>query len=383
MLKNKSFYQNKSMGLQSLLVLCALGMIGISIYLTQHYFALLSPTELSSASACNINQFFNCDKTTLSPASNLWGVPISLFGICMGVFLLNGYLFKNDETEGTHHFLAIINFMGCIALFLYSLLILKGLCPFCSIYYILSGVVFFLFLKYSDNRMPSVKWLAIYGLLAAGVAALMFFNAKEKNDTSNALKTSLMKQFDALEKLGSPSMESPFRIASATEKFEDAPLQVSIFSDFECPACKALSELMEPLSQNYKGKINIQYFFYPLDMACNPSMTRALHVYACQAAYIAACKGDQFFEVHDHLFKNQESFSPEWLEGYAKELGVTECAAKKETKEQVTKLISVGESFNVRSTPTMIVNGVKIEGVLPLNQLRMILDSLLDRAQAK
>ncbi len=376
----KSLQKTESIGVHAALVVCAIAMIGVSLYLTKHYFNVIFPTGMEGASACNINSFFNCDTTTNSPASNLMGVPISLFGILAGCFLLLGYLFRNEETEGTNHFLAGVNFVGCIALFLYSLFVLRGLCPFCTVYYVLSGIVFFIFYKYSDIRRPSFKWLAIYFVLTAIPAGAMYSSVQDKKKNVSILKDSLIQQYDALEKLGTPKQDSPYRIASSTPVFADAPIQISIFSDFQCPACKALSEYMAPLESRYHGKINIQYFFYPLDMACNPKMTHNLHEFACKEAYIAACTGDKFAEVHDKLFAMQDNLTIEALDKYAKELGVTECAASEETKAKVKALLEEGNNFGVSSTPTMLVNGVKIEGVLPLGQLTMILDELLKRS---
>ena len=64
-----------------------IGMIATSLYLTNHYFEVHFPTGLTGGSLCDINSFFTCSAATHSHLSNLFGVPISLFGLLIGVFI--------------------------------------------------------------------------------------------------------------------------------------------------------------------------------------------------------------------------------------------------------------------------------------------------------
>ena len=113
-----------------------------------------------------------------------------------------------------------------------------------------------------------------------------------------------------------------------------------IFSDFQCPACKALSKMIHPLMKRYKDKLNIDYYFYPLDPACNSKMTRNLHPLACKAAYFTYCTRDKFLETHDLIFDNQSSLSDEWIEGQARKYGVMDCMSDAKTKKAVSDIVS-------------------------------------------
>ena len=62
-------------------------------------------------------------------------------------------------------------------------------------------------------------------------------------------------------------------------------------------------------------------------------------------------------------------------------ISLTNCTKSKETKEGVVKIIGEAKRFNIVSTPTMLINGVKIEGGLPLDQIYIILDEILRRAK--
>ena len=69
----------------------------------------------------------------------------------------------------------------------------------------------------------------------------------------------------------------------------------------------------------------------------------------------------RFDKVHDEIFENQNQISQDWLNQYAKELGVSECVKNEVTKNKVIEIIETSRKFNVASTPTMLVNGIKIE----------------------
>lgn len=354
-------------------------MIGFSIYLTSHYFEVKFPTGLNSGGLCNFNSFFNCDVTTNSPASNIAGVPISVFGIILGLLPLLGYFFKTEEFEGTIHSLLLVNAVGCIALFTYSLVVLGGLCPFCTLYYIASIITAFCFHKTSDMKTPGLVPSIIVAVLFSISSFAAYNSVEDKKAKINQFSSSLITQYQGLKNLGTPSFESPFRMASATERFSDAPIQITKFSDFECPACKMLSQVLHKVKSKYKGKVNIQYMFYPLDNACNPAMERALHRYACKAAYLAACLPSKFKEVEHDIFEAQAKLSDDWISEYAKKENVLDCYNSQAAKDTVTKHMTEAKKFGVQSTPTFILNGVKIEGVLPAEQLYILIDYLLTK----
>lgn len=360
-----------------------IGMIATSLYLTNHYFEVHFPTGLTGGSLCDINSFFTCSAATHSHLSNLFGVPISLFGLLIGVFMAFGYLFKNEGTEGTNHFILIVNFVGCVFLFIYSLVALGTLCPFCTLYYIFSGLALFVFYKQSSLRTPSISIITGYAVVALIVGGITWNNVEEKHSKNSQLANSLIDQYYKLPNLGKPKIDSPFLVAKAAGSFSDAPIRITKFSDFECPACGMLSEHLLKIAEKYAGKVSIQYKFYPLDPSCNAAIQRQLHPYACQASYLAYCAPEKFKGLHHEIFKQVSAggLSATWIKNKAKALGVEDCLGAKETKEGVVSIINESKPFNIASTPTMLINGVKIEGVLPLKQIYIILDEILKRAK--
>ena len=83
--------------------------------------------------------------------------------------------------------------------------------------------------------------------------------------------------------------------------------------------------------------------------------------------------------MEEKIFNNQESLSYEWIENEAKGYGVMDCFKDSKTQEKVLTYIKQAEPFGVKSTPTFLLNGVKIEGVLPENQLSILIDHILKK----
>lgn len=380
-MQGSSFKENSTTLSQALLLFAGVCMVGLSIYLTTHYFNVKFPTGLGASSICDINSFFSCDTATHSTFSNIMGIPISIFGALMGCFVLVGFLFGGENFEGTNYFLLLINALGCLFLFLYSLIILGALCPFCSLYYLASWIAFGVLFKNSVIKRPDVKVLAGYAVVAAAISFVTYGSVQEKTEKTEKMAVAIVKAYDDLGTVGDPKVDSPYAMVKATEKFADSPIRITKFSDFQCPACKMLSKVLHQVQKKYKGKVSIQYMFYPLDHNCNPSMKRPLHQYACQASYLASCLPNKFPEVEEKLFLNQKNFSTKWMNDYAKEEGVTECMNSKETKAKVADYINQAGGFNVKSTPTFILNGKKIEGSLAVPQMYAIIDAILKRAE--
>ncbi len=359
-------------------ILINLGMIIVGAYLTNHYMDTFYPAGLKGASnLCNISEFWGCDKATLSPLGNIAGIPTSIFGLLMGVIGLVGALIGKKEIEQTFKVIFALNLLGCIVLFLYSLFALGGLCPMCTVYYILSALATFMLFKYS-NLPPAVD-VRVIGLIAVTYlipVVGMSFHIGSKEKQKKALAQSYVKQFEALKDYGEPTVESPFRLHSSTEKFSDAKIRISIFSDFQCPYCKLAAEQTEDILKDFKGDVNIQYFFYPLDGTCNTKMKGSMHPFACYSAYLAACDQEKFKEVHDYIFANQESITYENLQAWEKKFELSGCFENKEIQDHIQQTLNAGEQFSLKSTPTIIINGKKLEGLIPYQHMKEILKSL-------
>jgi protein-disulfide isomerase/uncharacterized membrane protein len=361
-------------------IVLSIAMIGVGLYLTNHYFEVNFPMGglEGGSSFCDISKFWNCDTATFSKMSNIAGIPIAFFSVMLGLSLFAGSIFNSNEFERTNKFLILFNSIGCVVLFFYSLLFLGSLCPFCTAYYALSFINFFLFFKFGLKEWfkPSFKILSILGVITLVGAYFVFNHQKDLSKKQETLSKSIIDQYYTLNKIGNPQPASPFNILKSTENFEDAPIQISVFSDFQCPFCKKVAEQMEKVAKRFQGRANIKYYFFPLDSECNRKMTTPMHPFACKASYIAVCSKDKFVETHDDIFKNQENLNENWINQKIKGMNIGECFANSETINAVKATVEAGLNQNIESTPTMIINGVKIEGYLPTIQLINLLEDI-------
>ena len=377
---SKSFYKDAGINFHILHIVSAAAMAGLSLYLTLHYFEAKYPEGIGTTSGlCNYSSFISCDITTFSNISNIFGVPISTFGFLMGVWLLTGYFFKSRPIEGTNHFLLIANAIICTFLTAYSFIFLKGFCPLCILYYVSSLLAFFVYFKTSHLKNPSWKILGSYTLSALVLAGTTFAYNDHKRDEMNKNSAQLIQYYNQLTSVETPKIEAPYFL----EKTFDAPLQLIKFSDFQCSACRTMSNSLHKIAAKYKGKINMQYLFYPLDNNCNPEVTKPFHTLACEAAYLASCLPEKFKQVEADIFDNQKSLSKKWIVDYAKKENVYDCYNSPSTKEKVVQIIRAAEPYKIQGTPTLIINNKKIDRMVPLKYLYIILDELLERGKKR
>lgn len=363
----------------ALLILVFICMILVGAYMTQHYYDTFYPKGITdSASICDINAFWSCDKATKSELGSFFNVPTSTVAIILGVFGLFASFMGRKGMEQTLKSILIANFAICILLAIYSLAALGGLCLMCTVFYVLSGIALFIMFKFSELP-PAIEPQAVGIFLITALIPSGYFayDISDKKSSSSTRLTGIVEQYKNLNSYGEPPYVSPYMIAKSSENFNDAPIRVTLFSDFQCPFCKMVAEQFEDVVKKYKGKINVQYMFYPLDMTCNSEMKGSMHPFACQASYLAACDKNKFVEIHDHIFKHQDSISFDQLKKWEKDFGLTGCLENKDLQDIVQQTLNAGKHYKIKSTPSMIINGKKIDGALDTPALEAIFNSLL------
>ncbi len=290
-----------------------IGMVVASVLTIDHFFAANFPSSIFEGSFCDINSFFNCDSSAYSSISEIGGVPMGYFGLVVGFLVALGALFPSVDFERTNKTIALLNAVGVIALLLYSVLILKSLCLLCSIYYVFSLISFYLFWKYRSRQergffltsffRPSLKHTATFAVvLVLGAYAMVLYHQARHEAQSGGVAARVVKQYYNLPKVETPSLISPHRTAQATERFEDAPIQVIEYADFLCSDCRFLNQQLDRLKEEFKGKINIAFQYFPLEATCNDVVDKDKHPGACDLSYMAAYNPDVFPAIHDEIF---------------------------------------------------------------------------------
>jgi protein-disulfide isomerase len=138
----------------------------------------------------------------------------------------------------------------------------------------------------------------------------------------------------------------------------DAKVTIVAFSDFQCPYCAESARTLKRLKDAHGTALRIVFHHYPL-----PFNERAKP--AAQAA-VAAHAQNKFWEYHDLLFANQTALSPEALETYAQQLKLDVARFKASSTDAATLAQldadkQLGDSVHVRGTPTVFVNGKRLD----------------------
>lgn len=157
---------------------------------------------------------------------------------------------------------------------------------------------------------------------------------------------------------------------------ENAPLTVVVFSDFECPFCRAFATDFFPnLTQEFPGQVAMVFRHWPLDM----------HRFAYPAARAAECAGQQgrFKEFHDVVFANQKMLGLKTFSEMARESGVKNvaqfetCASDSAQVPAITRDVDAVTRLKGRGTPTVIVNGWILRGGVTRQRLDSLAKSVL------
>lgn len=98
----------------------------------------------------------------------------------------------------------------------------------------------------------------------------------------------------------------------------------------------------------------------------------------------ARCAGEQglFWVMHDKLFQNQGVSGASKLIETAKQVGAdtsrfASCLNSQKYIGRIQENFSDGDDLGVKGTPTWFVNGIKIEGAVPLSVWENIIQELL------
>jgi protein-disulfide isomerase len=171
----------------------------------------------------------------------------------------------------------------------------------------------------------------------------------------------------------------------------DAPVTIVEYASMTCPHCAAFAtDIVPQLTKEYidTGKVKFVFREFPLDFA------------ARMASAVARClSGDQYFSFIDLLFANQPNWIKdldgdrrvmredivEGLSQMAARAGmprerVEACASDEKNLAAVDANWKEGENrYNVRATPTFIINGKTHVGGMTFDALKQIIDPLARR----
>lgn len=169
----------------------------------------------------------------------------------------------------------------------------------------------------------------------------------------------------------------------------NAKVTVVTFDDLECPYCAELyKELFPSTFARYGSQVRFVYMYFPMEQ----------HLWATHAAVDADClaaqNSDTYWSYVDYLHRhvdqiagdgqdNKKSF--EELDRIARDEGTVgrlngmeleQCVAKQD-ENAVRSSMAKAAALGIHQVPTLYVNGERIDGALPKNQIWTVIDRAL------
>lgn len=161
---------------------------------------------------------------------------------------------------------------------------------------------------------------------------------------------------------------------------EKGRITIVEFADFECPHCALLAKVLPQVLAAYPNEVTLYFKHFPLPM----------HTYAEAAARAAWAAGRQgrFWQMHDLIFQNQGSLSPERFVAFARELGLNVEKFKADMEspaahEAIARDRKEGMESGLSGTPTLYINGKLYYEDKTAEALKAHIEALLKNKGAK
>ena len=199
--------------------------------------------------------------------------------------------------------------------------------------------------------------------IASGPGDDVLFVTNTTSQTIQTVRVNLQHEFT--------SAQSPTRGPA------DAPVTLTLFTDFECSYCARLAPVLEEVHQAFPEKVRIVFKNFPLRM----------HRFAVQAALAALAAEDQgqFWPFHDRLFKNYNQLNAQKVEEIRQELNLDAERFKAKMQDPtlqglIRKDLEEGNTAGVGGTPTVFINGKPYRGARSLEGFSKAIDAELAKA---
>ncbi len=143
---------------------------------------------------------------------------------------------------------------------------------------------------------------------------------------------------------------------------ETAPVVIAVFDDFQCPYCARLVPVLDQMRAKYPQDVKVVFKHFPLQN----------HPFAVKAAIASIAAEDQgkFWELHDLLFEHHNRLDDEKIEELARAAGLDPTAYEKKKQDpavmqKLNRDFVEGKRIGVSGTPTVFINGVRLQDRSP------------------
>jgi protein-disulfide isomerase len=153
----------------------------------------------------------------------------------------------------------------------------------------------------------------------------------------------------------------------------DAPLELVMYGDFQCPYCAAAQSIVRRVRERLDGRLRFAFRHMPL-REVHPDAQRA-----AEAAEAAAAQ-DAFWPMHDRLYAARGRLGFEDLVAHAAAAGLDSVRVREELTAgvhaaRVARDERSAQRAGVTGTPAFFVNGVLHEGAFDAGSLVQALEA--------
>lgn len=373
-------------------VILSLAGIGVCGYLAFIHIALMRG-ELFGGAACGAEgSIFNCHVVTAGSFGSVFGVPLALWGLIGYLATLSLAFIAWQFPEWAARALALLAgaSLSFVVLDLFLLFVMLTqihfLCPLCLATYLIN-LLLLLSAQWASAQpwgnllraipqaigafLPqprvAVVWV-FWGVVLTGTVGALASHAAI-SFTAQGDRANMQKQMAQYIK-----NQRPASVATAGDPVLGSPdgsIQLVEFSDFLCPVCQRASKFNPILLAGRRRQAMFVFKHFPLDQACNAAVQRTLHPGACQIAAATECAHEQgkFWVFHDRVFRKGPGYKPAELDADARDLGLDTaafraCMDSGRGMEAVKRDIEEAKRLQITSTPTYIINGIRMTGVM-------------------
>lgn len=343
-----------------------------------------------SDAVCNVNETINCDEVANSKYAEPFGLPMGLFGIGffagLAIMILVARLkedFRRDILV-SYKFLVVAGCLVSVVLGGISIVEIGAVCLNCIGVYVACFLQLGVVLVLTKGLPTGISVSALTNGGTYPAVALLFtiitysFLKPEntRNFTPDLPQDGPEFSTEALDLLNTTRQEIPISRNKYAGKGEDyrkgsdgAKVTIVEFADYQCPACRYAFEALNAVYKEYGDRVQIVFRNYPLDNACNPQIQSRFHEWACEAAVVARCAGQygKFWQMHDRIYANQSDLNGANLLKWALEVGLTaeqvdQCRQSQSILDKIRDDVALGTKLGVTGTPSIFINGRKVEG---------------------
>lgn len=177
-----------------------------------------------------------------------------------------------------------------------------------------------------------------------------------------------------------------------TRGLQSAKVVAVNFDDFECPFCSRMHQTLFPeIFKEYGDRVKFIYKDDPLS---------EIHPWAIHAAVNANClaaqNGDAYWDFADYMHANKQQVDTEktpaarfeaidkmtTLQGqkHNVDMAKLQSCIRTQNEDAVRASMKEAEGLGVNGTPALFINGQKIDGAVPIGEVRAALDAALKDA---